>query len=139
MTKERIKHSRRVAEKMREMAKELKPYNEEFHEEMYTLGLIHDMGYETAENKNTYAETSGMNLWRQNYPYWREVFHHGKPTVEYSSIALYLLNVADITTDEFGNDVTAEERLSDIIENDGENSNKYSDILELANSLKILH
>ncbi len=54
-------------------------------EELYTLGLLYDIGYEFLEEKD-YAkhEIYGEGiLKRQGYRYWKEVYYHGAANCKY--------------------------------------------------------
>ena len=53
------------------------------------------------------------------------MLYHGKPNSEYQSLALDLLNFADMHIDKSGNYVSYEQRLEDIKTRRGENSLAY--------------
>lgn len=117
---DRLKHIFAVARLMKEKA--------EFvgldKEEMFTLGLLHDIGYEFGESEEHHIKGFDI-LNKQQYKYSKEVLYHGKPQNEYQSLALDLLNFADMHIDKKGNYVTYEQRLNDIKTRRGENSNAY--------------
>ncbi len=127
----RIKHIKAVARVMKEKAKDVGLDEKE----MFTLGLLHDIGYEFAESE-THHTVGAEILKSQNYKYFREVLHHGKPDCGYSSSALDLLNFADMSVDKAGNVVGFEKRLEDIKSRRGENSIQYQNCLKVVKNLK---
>lgn len=92
-------------------------------EEMYTLGLLHDIGY--LYGHVGHAARGGELMEKQGYKYFKEVMYHGKDQDEYESDALWLLNAADLMIDSNGNLVGTKQRLKDIKERYGEHSNNY--------------
>ena len=116
----RKKHIFAVAKLMEEKAEKLGLDREE----MFTLGFLHDIGYEFGESEEHHIIGYEI-LKKQNYKYAKEVKYHGIPTKEYSSLALDLLNYADMHINKKGEYVTFEERLADIAERRGEDSNAY--------------
>ena len=93
-------------------------------QEMFTLGLVHDIGFEFGGSETHHQEGAEI-LKKQNYKYWQEVLHHGKPTQEFQSKALDLLNYADLHIDKCGKFVSFEDRLKDIALRRGEDSPHY--------------
>lgn len=91
---------------------------------MFTLGMLHDIGYEFGEN-NDHNFVGFQILDKQNYKYAKEVLYHGKPNSEYQSLALDLLNFADMHIDKSGEYVSYKQRLEDIKTRRGENSLAY--------------
>lgn len=138
LDEKRILHSLGVAKKMKMLTNELYPDNEEFVNDMFVLGLLHDVGYEFTSSQLQHAEVAGDTLEMNGYKYWKEVFYHGKSEVEYESEALRILNIADLLTDSNGNQTTVQERLRDVKERYGESSFAYKDFLKLANKLELL-
>ena len=68
----------------------------------------------------------GGNILKENgYKFWQEVYNHGNPYSNYSSLYLKILNMADMQIDKYGNDVGYEKRLEDIKNRYGENSKPY--------------
>ena len=53
-------------------------------QEMFTLGLVHDIGFEFGGSE-THHQIGAQLLKNQNYKYWQEVLHHGKPTQEFQT------------------------------------------------------
>jgi hypothetical protein len=134
----RMLHCLGVARKMKEIANTLYPDNEEFAEDMFMLGLLHDVGYEYASCLGQHAEIAGKVLERNGYKYWKEVFYHGKPDVPYDSEPLRILNIADLHVNPDGRQTNVQERLADVKERYGETSSAYIDCCKLAGRLGLL-
>lgn len=117
---DRLKHIFEVAKLMKEKA-DLVGLNKEA---MFTLGMLHDIGYEFGEN-NDHNFVGFQILDKQDYKYAKEVLYHGKPNNEYQSLALDLLNFADMHIDKSGEYVSYEQRLEDIKTRRGVSSLAY--------------
>lgn len=91
--------------------------------EMYTLGLLHDIGY--LYGSFGHAKAGGTLLINQGYKYAMEIAYHGKFQDEYDSPALRLLNEADLMIDSNGNNVGFDGRLKDIGNRYGFQSENY--------------
>ena len=102
--------------------------------EMYLLGYLHDIGYESDESA-THNITGGNLLKQCGYKYFNEVYYHGNPFSNYSSKELDLLNYCDMHIDCNGSLVTFNERLEDIKSRHGENSSAYNNAKIVANNL----
>ena len=111
----RKKHIWAVAQLMLEYGKQRGKSKQDC-EALYTLGLLHDIGYAFLEEKEykTHNIVGGNLLKQQGYQYWQEVYYHGVVNSPYQSEFLDLLNVADMHVDSEGNYVTFQERLQDI-------------------------
>lgn len=131
ITEDRKKHIFAVALLMKENAERFGLDKEE----MFTLGLLHDIGYEFGESEEHHILGAKV-LQKQNYKYYKEVLYHGKPTTEYSSRALDLLNFADMHIDKKGHYVTFEERLADIANRRGKDSPHYKNCKKVIDDLK---
>lgn len=115
VTVNRLKHSYAVACCMRDIVQR---HPEDYAcspEDMYILGMLHDIGYAFVEHQPDHAHAGGLALKRQGYRYWREVYYHSIPQEEYDSAELRLLNYADITTGPDGNPMAMQERIDNII------------------------
>lgn len=133
----RLMHSVAVARKMRELAVEI--YNNtDIEKDMFTLGFLHDIGYEFAKNNEEHAMIGGDMLKNQNYKYWKEVYFHGMVNAPYSSEYLDLLNKADLVIDRNGNEVGVERRIKGISYRYGEDSEKHINAKLLAHQLKLI-
>ena len=130
----RMRHSLRVAEKMADIAGD-------FHidpKEAFALGLLHDLGYAFCVDKADHGRVGGLFLRHQGYRYWREVYYHGFAQDDYTSDALDLLNIADLTTGPNGEDFTIEERILDIKQRYGPCSTQVQNANWLGKKLGLL-
>lgn len=125
ITENRWKHILGVARKCKEFACKFKSNDGKFAEDMFLLGLLHDMGYEFMESNAGHAAIGGEILKRNNYKYWQEVFLHGDETVEGMSDELFILNSADMSTGPSGENFTFEERLAEIAARFGKEADAY--------------
>ena len=116
----RIKHILSVARLMKENATKwgLDP------EEMFTLGYLHDIGYEFGGSEEHHINGASL-LAKQGYKYIQEILYHGKPDVGYESPALDLLNFADMHINKKGEYVSFADRLEDIANRRGKDSPHY--------------
>lgn len=131
---DRLKHSYAVGKKMIEIGKQYNLSGFEL-QELFVLGLNHDIGYEFGNNSN-HNIIGGKLLKENNYKYWQEVYYHGQIECEYKSLYLDILNKADMQIDKYGNDVGYDKRLEDIKMRYGENSQVYIQCQNLINKLK---
>ena len=120
---------------MQEIGKNLKLTEEEL-DELFVLGLNHDIGYENSEDGKNHGKIGGEILRKSGFKYWKEVYYHGMLTNEYSSKFLDILNCADMQIDKYGNDVGFEGRLEDIKSRYGEHSIVYKRCLEMVKDFK---
>lgn len=104
-------------------------------QEMFTLGMLHDIGYEFGDGENHHI-VGGDILKQQNYKYYEEVYYHGKANTGYESPALDLLNFADMHINRKGEYVTFEERLADIASRRGTDSPHYRNCSIVIEDLK---
>ena len=118
--KNRLNHIIGVARLMKDNARQL-GLDEEA---MFTLGMMHDIGYEFGGSEEHHLKGSSM-LEKQGYKYYLEVKYHGMPTKEYTSTELDLLNFADMHIDKLGNYVDFDARLEDIANRRGTDSKHY--------------
>ena len=87
ITENKQKHIFNVARLMKENAPKIGLDAEE----MFTLGYLHDIGYEfDSENHHL---TGAKIMEGQGYKYVKEILYHGFPDVEYHSLELDLLNL----------------------------------------------
>ena len=112
MTIDRLKHSYAVALKMQEIGKNLKLTEEQI-KELFILGFNHDIGY-----------------------HFVKVYYHGEVDINYSSLYLDILNLADMQIDKSGNDVGFDKRLLDIESRYGNESTVYKKCNALVKTLK---
>ena len=86
--------------------------SEEYAREIFTLGYLHDIGYDFTGVKVNHPMVGGVILKSTGYKYWREVYYHGDVSGVYESSQLDLLNKADLSVDSHGNIVSVKDRLS---------------------------
>lgn len=98
---------------------------EEYAMEMFTLGYLHDIGYEFTKLKTEHPQVGGLMLKQVGYKYWSEVYNHGNPFSDYESKELNLLNEADLSIGSSGELVGATKRLSMILDMYGKESSQY--------------
>ena len=134
MDKDRLNHSIAVARKMVSIGKNYNLSNEEL-QELFVLGYNHDIGYEYGNNEN-HRIIGGNILKQSNYKYWKEIYYHGEVNNQYCSLYLDILNKADMQIDKYGNDVGYDNRLEDIRNRYGEDSNVYKKAKILVDSLR---
>ena len=135
MDLDRLKHSYAVAKKMEKIG-EANGLNEKELQELFILGLNHDIGYEYSIDGKNHGIIGGEILRDSGFKYWKEVYYHGMLTSEYSSRYLDILNLADMQIDKYGNDVGFEKRLMDIKGRYGVDSIVYSRCKEMIEYLK---
>ena len=130
LTEHTIQHSVKVAEIMSKICKR---FGENLNpEDMYLLGLVHDIGKLLNENKKPillesvgHAHRGGAILEQNGYQYSDEVFHHGHPEEDYRTPAWYLLNAVDLAVDKNGVLIGHNLRMLDIQNRYGKDSVQY--------------
>lgn len=102
-------------------------------DELYTLGLLHDVGYAFLVKKDyeKHEKIGGEFLKSQGYKFWQEVYWHGVANSPYKSEYLDILNWADLHIDSEGNYVSFDERLEEI-------SRRYHVPIDELNSKRIV-
>ena len=91
MDNDRLIHSIAVARKMVSIGA-YKGMSEIELQELFILGLNHDIGYEFAGGDN-HGINGAKALKSSGYKYYKEVYYHGIPSSEYKSLYLDILNV----------------------------------------------
>lgn len=135
MDLDRVKHSYSVAIKMQEIGKKMNLNITELNE-LFILGLNHDIGYQFTINHQIHNQVGGEALKKSNYKYWKEIYYHGETNIEYESLYLDILNLSDMQIDKHGNDVGFNKRLLDIKNRYGESSQVYDKCSKLIEILK---
>jgi len=132
ISSDRKKHIYAVAEFLKEYALSKSMSNEDV-EDLYILGLLHDIGYEFLDEKDfeKHEQVGGEILKRQGYKYWKEVYYHGMANAPYQSEFLDLLNWADMRIDSSGNNVSLDGRLEEL-------STRYNIAIKELNSFPIV-
>ena len=115
ITDDRKKHIWAVAELLKDFAIKENMTNEEI-QSLYTLGLLHDIGYEFADSDDykRHNVIGGELLKSQGYKQWKEIYYHGVVNSPYQSYHLDLLNWADMHIDSVGNYVSFDGRLEEL-------------------------
>lgn len=135
MDSDRLNHSYAVAKKMVSIGKE-KNLSKDQLDDLFVIGLNHDIGYEYTVNGENHNRVGGEILKKSGFKYWKEVYYHGMVTNEYSSLYLDILNCADMQIDKKGNDVGFEKRLTDIESRYGKDSIVLQRCVEMVNYFK---
>lgn len=125
ISENRWQHILGVARKAKILADKLKPNNVQYAEDMFLLGIMHDLGYEFMESNASHAAIGGEILKRSGYQYWQEVTQHGDETVDDMTDELFILNCADMSTGPNGEDFTFDERLKEIAQRFGKDADAY--------------
>ena len=120
---------------MKELALSITPHKDDFANHMFTLGYLHNIGYEFTNDQEEHAQVGGLYLKNNCYKYWREVFYHGRDNNEYNSGPLIILNTADLHINLKGEEVTAQKRLAEVAALHGEESTRYKRLEELARNI----
>ena len=119
-----------------------KGYDEEFCRRMWMIGWNHDVGYEFSEKQSEHPYIGEEMLKLINVTNGNasssKVLHsirqHGLYT-KTKSTEWIILSTADMTIDSKGNKVDVTQRLQDIKERYGENSNQYLAACDVAYTL----
>lgn len=125
ISESRWRHILGVARKAKILADKLKPNNVQYAEDMFLLGIMHDLGYEFIESNASHAAIGGEILKRSGYQHWQEVTQHGDETVDDMTDELFILNCADMSTGPNGEDFTFDERLKEIAQRFGKDADAY--------------
>ena len=136
ITENRWKHIIGVARLARDFALKLRPNDTEYAQDMFLLGLLHDIGYEFLENGHGHAALGGQILKRAGYKYWDAVANHGYSDISEVSDELFILNCADMSIDLNGNRCTMDARLTDIAARYGMDSETYHNAVQEIDGLK---
>ena len=104
-------------------------------DELFILGMLHDIGYEFSETQSEHNTKGGLILKEQGYKFWKEVYYHGVPQTTYQSPELMLLNAVDMTIGPDGTELTMNERLDDIALRYGKGSVQYLEAIKLMEML----
>ncbi|MBP5161337.1 MAG: HD domain-containing protein [Alphaproteobacteria bacterium] len=124
ITKDRLQHMLAVARKAQALAEKIRPGDKEYAQDMFLLGLLHDLGYEFTNDPMQHATIGANILKRARYKYWKAVAQHGDEKATLSD-ELLILNKADMGTGPKGETLTVQKRLADIKKRYGEHSPAY--------------
>ena len=131
----RMLHCHNVGLRMYSYAKKHLGWAEEKCQDMYVLGMMHDIGYELNSDPFEHDVAMANALGRSGYKYIDEIYHHSRMQTEYDTPEMRLLYFADMTVDGKGNWVTIEDRLRDLEERHGKDSEVYKESEEIADAL----
>ena len=131
ISEDRLHHILGVARKAYEISINL-GYDEEFAQKMFTLGWLHDIGYEFSQNPFEHTEISadmlysliGVPLTDEQKLNLDAIRQHGKYPVT-KSIEWRILTTADMLVDYDGKEVDVMTRLQHIKDRYGEHSDQY--------------
>ena len=136
ITSARWQHIIGVARRARALAEKLRPADEAFAEDMFLLGMLHDFGYEFAEDPSDHPSVGAEILKRQGYRYWNEVANHGNVNVTEVSDALFVLSCADMTTGPHGESFTMQDRIDNMAQRYGRDSSHHKRAIIAAGRLQ---
>lgn len=144
MSDDLLHHSLGVARKAYKIALE-RGRGEMFARKLWLLAWLHDIGYEFSERAEDHASVSACLVMNAVHGAFIEDFvfggdyqairSHGQ-AVRHPSEEWLILNLADMTTDSTGKDVTFEERAEDIKERHGEDSWQYLNFRKLQKQIE---
>ena len=147
---DRLHHILGVARKCYKIAKE-EGFDEDFCRKMFMIGWNHDVGYEFSKIQTEHPKISSVLLHQMMYfktindisvPLKTNyaIYYHGKIPDE--SIMFNdewrILNIADMTIDSKGNEVSVDKRLEEIKERYKEDSKQYTDAINICKELKLI-
>ena len=128
-------HCHNVGLRMYSYAKKRLGWYEDECNDMYILGMMHDLGYELNGDPFEHDNAMSRALGHTGYKYIREIYYHSCMQTEYDTPAMRLLYFGDMTVDGFGRWCTLEERLKDIEECHGIDSEVYKESKAIADAL----
>lgn len=117
----RLSHMGGVAQRAADIALGL-THDQNFAEEMFVAGLLHDVGY-AFSGADRHGAAGGKVLERCGYKYSLAIARHGSGVS--LSLAEAILNLADMTVSRFGEQVSMDERLGEIKKRFGAASREY--------------
>ena len=132
----RLFHSIGVARMAKQLAMCLRPNDTVFAENMFLLGLLHDIGYEFTDDVVQHAKIGGDILARCGFQYADSVAVHGYVTNDVFSDELYILNLADMIVGSDGKTCTFDDRLDYIKNRYGAKSKQYEEAVIMVKKLK---
>lgn len=136
ITSSRWQHILGVARRARVLAEKMRPQNDDFAQDMFLLGVMHDLGYEFSEEPAEHPRVGADILKRQGYRYWREVENHGNVNVKEVSDELFILSCADMTTGPGGESFTMQERIDNMALRYGRESRAHKKAMIAAEKLQ---
>ena len=132
----RFLHCHNVGLRMYSYAKNHWGWAEERCHDMYILGMMHDIGYELNPDAFEHDVAMAEALGHAGYKYMKEIFYHSSLQTEYDTLEMRLLYFADATVDGKGRWCTLDERLQDLEERHGRDSEVYIESVKIANAVR---
>ena len=137
ISNEKLQHIITVARKMYKEAKEA-GYPEDICRLYFLAGYLHDIGYEWCDNAmhpqiGADLLTSAMH----NSDFVEAIRQHGDPCFAESQLAV-ALNKADMTTGKNGVEMTMHDRVEDIGNRYGKNSETYKNAQKMQDRLSVI-
>ena len=129
----RLKHCYMVGKTMEYCAKEL-GYDTDFQQQMFLLGYNHDAMYdfETEDRKHDVI-VSGM---LQGTSFEKPLTYHSAIQTKHQSVSLDLLYFADQIVDGFGNVVSFNDQIQDILNRHGKDDGVYQETIDMVEYLR---
>ena len=144
ISEERLHHILNVARECYKIAKS-EGFHEDFCRKMFMIGWNHDVGYEFSVTQEEHPKISSEMIHQMvgiNNVYDvliskkanDAIYYHGKcPDESLKRVNEWrILNIADMTIDSKGNKVTVSQRLDDIKNRYGEDSDQYLTAYDIA-------
>ena len=132
----RMLHCHNVGLRMASYAKNHLGWDNVRCNDMYILGMMHDLGYELNGDPFLHDEAMAEALGHTGYKYMKEIAYHSCMQHDYDSPEMRLLYFGDMTVDGKGKWCTLDERLKDIEERHGKNSEVYKESYDIAVALR---
>lgn len=134
ISEERLKHLLEVGRKCRKIARQI-GMNQEQQDACFIMGLLHDIGYENCDSESSSHHEKGVEL-LTNFQIRQEdcmdaIRNHGFKHQNLTAYD-YVLNLADLTVDDEGKDISIEERLETIRGRYGEDSDNYRNAVSMS-------
>lgn len=132
----RMLHCHNVGLRMASYAKKHLGWDDVKCNDMYILGMMHDLGYELNPDPFNHDEAMSEALGHTGYKYMNEIAYHSRMQNEFDTPEMRLLYFADMTVDARGKWCTIDERLKDLEERHGKDSDVYRESVDIANALE---
>ena len=138
ITDNRLMHILRVARKCYSLALE-RGHTEAYARKMFMVGYLHDVGYEFASKQSEHPSVSAelASLVGCSEDVINLINTHGN-FGDFDNEEFIILNTADMLTSYDGSDVSAKDRLIDIENRYGKNSNTYKKAVDICTRLRLI-
>lgn len=100
-----------VGKLMEHITRTIEPFNESFAEDMYMLGLLHNIGEQFTISERRVPTVGGEIAHGNGYTYHQEITHQLKVHSHFQSKALDILNIALLHIDDMGVPIAFKERI----------------------------